>query len=135
MIAQERELFSAPRATSVDPVRVKAAELAVARARELLNLPAFDVVWVCQPGGLKGQMFDGSGRIEVKLNVEALGQAHGHPLAIAREQIFTTLHELQHVADAARLHAMSEEQAEDRANSFAGRVLRQWPSWPEEMTR
>ena len=129
MIAEERLLYNAPRAPSVDPVRVRAAALAIRHARQHVSLRPFDLVWCYKPGAVHGQtIVFPDGRIEVRLRADL--PERSHPMLTAREQVWVALHEMGHVHDAQVLHRMTEEQAEKQANDFAGWAIKSFP-WEE----
>src|SRR2546422_590461 len=131
MIADERDLVSAPRAVTVDPIRAQAADVAAAHARTLINLPPFDLVWVSRPGGYRGQIDCGGGRCSILLNADLPEFCHRqHPMANARDTAWVVLHEVGHARDARLLHVMSDTEAELRANEFAGWAMETFP-WEE----
>ena len=122
-VAQERDLFRAPRAITVDPVRLRAADVAVAHARRFVNLPPFEIVWVRAPSGYLGEtdFYGHNGHIEIRLRADL--PARECEAATFREGLLIVLHELGHVADARIIERMTHQEAESRAWAFAGEVL------------
>ena len=115
---RDRHFSTASLALDVDPESENAMYAALARARELgLVLPPYVVLWVDAPCA------------------EILAQTVVQP-SLAHVRIFlrndlgprctyeTTLHELQHVADAPRFDELSPAERERRAEAFAASASR-----------